>query len=954
MKISNLKTNHLVHPLGYDLGKPTFSFLVTETGAKKQEAARVQIAGDADFSHILFDSGKSASIDSLAYTPPDFAPRPRTRYWWRVRVWADNGDSAVSEPAWFETAKAPGDWQAQWISPPFEKGRPAVFRKTFRLSGNVVRARAYLVGLGLYEFHINGEKVGDEYLTPGCHAYDHWIQYQTYDVLPYLRRENSVSVTVADGWYRGRFGFRGQESIYGGRTALIAEIALRYADGTEETVRTDPGWRVGKSGITFANLYDGEWYDASFADREDFPVQTLDLGYEKLRARLNPPVTAHERIAPERVIRTPAGETVLDMGQNMVGWLEADLNEPAGTKVLFQFGEILQDGNFYRDNLRSAKEEYRFVSDGKPRRVRQHFTFYGFRYVKVSGTARPVKKEDFTGVVLHSRMDRVGRIETGDPLVNRLYQNALWGQKGNFVDVPTDCPQRDERMGWTGDAQAFSGTACFNADAYAFYAKYGRDLAYEQKTLRGAVPFVVPMMGLREGGSTVWGEAATVIPWNVYLHSGDKGILENQFESMKAWVDYMREADEADGGKRLWTRGFHYGDWLALDNYAHPDSSFGGTDPHFIASAYYFYSASLVSKAARVLGKEDCEKEYGKLADEIRRAVQNEYFSPDGRLAVPTQTAHVIALALNLAPESARPRVLSNLLALLRENGGKLTTGFVGTPFLCRVLSDNGANGAAYTLLLNREYPGWLYEVRMGATTIWERWNSVLPDGRVSGTGMNSLNHYAYGSVAEWMYRDMMGFAPCEEAPGFRRILLSPKPDSRLGWAKASLDTGAGRFESAWRVLHAEKLEFEFSIPYNTEAEIVLPDADAAEIAGQNGLPARQSGSAAVLRAGPGAYRFSYRPTVPYAPRYRIDMPAKVLMGDARARAAVLKEIPEPAKLTDPAGTPLHPETSEEPLNALILQKCHDFPLQALKKLDAELRKIVVRERGGAKKSAQS
>ena len=943
MKILNLKTNHLTNPLGYDLGKPVFSFLVTETRAKKQEAAQIQIAGDADFSNILFDSGKSAGIDSLAYTP-DIVLNPRTRYWWRAHVWADNGESAVSDAAWFETAKAPGDWRANWIAPPFQKNRPAEFLKSFRLSGKVAKARAYIVGLGLYELSLNGKKVGEEYLTPGCHAYDHWIQYQTYDLTSYLGEENELSVTVADGWYCGRFGLNGRKELYGEQTALIAEIVLQYTDGTEKTVSTDGSWKARKSKITFANIYDGEWYDASFSNQIEYPVQTIDLGHEKLHARLSPPVTAHERLVPARIIQTPAGETVLDMGQNMVGWLEADFNEPAGTEILLQFGEILQDGNFYQENLRSAKEEYKFISDGKPHRVRQHFTFYGFRYVKVSGMTRPVRKENFTGVVLHSQMDRVGRIETSDPLVNRLYRNALWGQKGNFIDVPTDCPQRDERMGWTGDAQAFSGTACYNADTYAFYTKYGRDLAFEQKSLHGAVPFVVPMAGMPEGGSSVWGEAATVIPWNVYLHSGDKRILENQFESMKAWVDYIWEADEADGGRRLWMRGFHFGDWLALDNFAHPDSNFGGTDSFFIASAYYYYSASLVTKAAHVLGKEACENEYGKLAGEIRRAIQNEYFSADGRICIDTQTAYVLALYMDLVPESARPGMIARLMEHLRDNGWKLTTGFVGTPFLCQVLSENGSNDAAYRLLFNREYPGWLYEVLMGATTIWERWNSVLPDGKISGTGMNSLNHYTYGSIVEWMYRYMMGFVPVEEAPGFRKIILSPKPNYRLQWAKASLNTAAGRFESAWRILSPEKLEFDFSIPYNTEADIVLPDAAANDIAAQIDLPARKNGNEVTVHAGPGSYHFSYRPAVPYAPRYHVHMPSKVLMENDFTRAAIYQAVPNLSELTDMAGAPIHPETSEEPFDSLILEKCHAFPLRVLQDLNVRLQTIAVKD----------
>lgn len=865
MKITGLKTNHIVNPLGFAMTVPTFTYQVTDTTATKQTAAQIQVATDEAFSQIVFDSGKTTSIDSLAYSPA-MTLAPCTRYYWHVTVWAENGETATSETAWFETAKAPGDWSAKWIAHTMEQGPAAWFIRKIRPAKKVVRARAYMVGLGIYELYVNGGKIGNEYLAPGLHAYDKWIQYQTYDLTEaFQSEENLVEVWVGDGWYRGRYGIFKPEESYAKETSLIAEITLDYEDGTSETIGTDESWQAKKSKVTFANIYDGESYDDRIEEDTLYPVKTVDMGYDRLQARLSPPVVANERITPVAVLHTPAGETVLDMGQNMVGLLEMTLDEPAGNEIFLQFGEILQHDNFYRDNLRSALEEYHFISSGKPVTVRQHFTFYGFRFVKISGMTKPVEKENFTGIVLHSEMERRGWIETSDPLVNRLFLNAIWGQKGNFVDVPTDCPQRDERMGWTGDAQAFSGTATFNMDTYAFYTKYGHDLAYEQKALNGAVPHVVPMANLLQGGSTAWGEAATVIPWNCYLHYGDKEILENQFESMKGWVDYMKQQDEAAGGKRLWTTGFHFADWLALDNYKDPKSCFGATDPYFIASAYYCYSAMLVSKAAKVLGKEDLADEYKELSEQVRTAIQHEYITPNGRLAIATQTAHVMALFMDLVPQQQRGRVIADLRDLLEKNDWKLTTGFVGTIYLCRVLSENGCNDIAYRLLMNREYPSWLYEVLMGATTVWERWNSVLPDGLISDTGMNSLNHYAYGSVVEWMYRNVAGIQPIEEVPGFRCARLAPQPNTQLDWVKTKLNSAAGTYISEWKIEDG-KLNFHFEVPFNAEAEIILPDAKLEKVL-YNGAPlststlwTEQQDGCVNVKVLSGAYDFTYEP----------------------------------------------------------------------------------------------
>ncbi|NJP41042.1 family 78 glycoside hydrolase catalytic domain [Oscillospiraceae bacterium HV4-5-C5C] len=826
MKIIDLKTQHLTNPLGFELSAPVFSFKVTETEAGKLLWSRVEIAADAAFADIRFDSGPQTRLNAMAYAP-DFKPEPCTRYWWRVSALADDRSLAQSEPAWFETAKAPGDWLATWISHDFPSGRGAVFSRGIEVRKPLRQARAYILGLGLYESYLNGRKTGQEYLAPGCHAYDKWLQYQTYDLTEQLQslvgQPAEWEIWTADGWYCGRFGYKGQTKIYGSQQRLLAELLLEYEDGSREMIATDDQWQVRLSPISFANIYDGETYDANLKLSPKQPVVCLDdQNYDHLTPRLSPPVVCAQRLPVKEIIHTPAGETVLDMGQNMVGWLEARLDEPSGQEVTLQFGEVLQNGCFYKDNLRTALQTFRYISDGKARTIRQHFTFFGFRYVKVSGLTQAVRAEDFVGLVLHTRLERIGRIETADPLVNRLYQNAWWGQRGNFLDVPTDCPQRDERLGWTGDAQAFSGTACFNADTYAFYRKYCHDLALEQADL-GTVPYVAPMMGMREGGSTAWGDAATVIPWTVYLHSGDAAILRQQYDSMKAWVDYMAHEASSTGDPYLWSSGFHFADWLALDNFRDPESCFGGTDPYLIATAYFYYSTRIVAQTAGILGQTADQACYESLARHIQSSFQQEYLTPAGRLACDTQTAYVVTLFMELAPEEQRPRLAAALRQALERSRERLETGFVGTTYLCRVLSHWGMNELAYTLLLNREYPGWLYEVLLGATTIWERWNSLLPDGRVSDTGMNSLNHYTYGSIVEWMYRDMLGINPVAAAPGFKQARLEPKPDPRIRWARGSVDTAAGLYISQWHYTDDGRLGLCLQLPFDTTATLRLP-----------------------------------------------------------------------------------------------------------------------------------
>ncbi len=884
MKITRMKINHFTNPLGYDLQNPAISYLVEETTAKRQDRAQILVSLYEDFSQVIYDSGESSEILSTGFALP-LILEPQTRYYWKVRVWADNGDYAQSDTAWFETPKE-DPWTADWITPDTPKEQQVSLIKRFMIQKPVQRARMYVVGLGVYELYVNGEKQGDECLLPGFCDYDSWIPFQTF--APKLRSgENEIEVLSGDGWYKGWFGLRKTKENYGDRLACIGELHIWYEDGAKEVLVTDTSWQAKKSKVTASSIYLGEIYDATLDTSPCFSVKSIDLDKGKLRPRLNPPIRIQERLTPVELIHTPAGETVLDMGQNMVGWLGFRCQAPRGTRLYFQFGEILQEGNFYRDNLRTAKAEFTYLADGTTCQVRQHFTFYGFRYVKVTGWEGELSLSDFQGLVIHSDMEEIGFLETSDPLVNQLIHNVKWGQKGNFLDVPTDCPQRDERCGWTGDAQIFSGTACFNMDTYAFYTKYGQDVSMEQRKLQGSVPNIVPAVNFDGDASTAWGDAATIIPWNVYLHFGDKSILIRQYDSMKAWVDYMKGEDDKYGAKRLWQSGFHYGDWLALDGPV-KGGVYGATDPFLISSGYYYYSTWIVAQTANILGKEEDAKSYGQLAMEIREAFIQEYFTPSGRLCVDTMTAYVVVLYMGLTPEFAYEKTCQGLLNRLKKNGYHLDTGFVGTPYLCRVLSENGMNSLAYHLLLEKGFPGWLYEVLMGATTIWERWNSVLPDGKISGTRMNSLNHYAYGSIMEWMYRDMAGIHPLAEGAGFKRFRIAPLPDYQISWLKASLKSASGQIQSHWKI--ADKtLIFTFLIPFDTQAVLVLPDASLEtlrqEEKEQSGiLKMDQKGKNVEVTVGAGAYGFCYEPTRPYQKIYSVDSSMEELLENEKTR----------------------------------------------------------------------
>lgn len=913
MQIIQCKTNHLENPIGYDMAHVVLTWVTETTISKVQTGARVLIAQNQEMTNVLYDSGQQTEIDSRGYEVP-ITLKAYTRYYWTVSVSGDCEEEVTSDVNYFETGKMDEGWTANWITTAWEDQSVSPYmRKNFTAKKEVLQARAFIIGLGLYELEINGKRVGNERLTPYCNAYDAWLQHQVYDITDVLEQgENVAGVLLGNGWAKGKFGTFGElNSPYIHEFALLCELHLTYTDGTKEVIGTDTSWMCHPSAVIEDSIYDGEVYDENkeIMGWSQVGLDTAQWNLTKLYEpkglgpvvdRLSPPVIIKETLKPIELLKTPAGEQVLDMGQNMVGWLRIRINEPKGTTVKISFGEVLQEDNFYRDNLREAKAEYVYTSDGTEKVIEPHFTFYGFRYAKLEGFTQPINVDDFTGCVVYSDLETIGHIETSDPLVDRLFLNALWGQKGNFLDVPTDCPQRDERMGWTGDAQVFSGTASFNMDTYAFYVKFMRDLYEEQKFSGGMVASTVPTFiqnkqeesGFIGGGACAWSDAATVIPWEVYLHSGDPTILRLQYQSMKDWVDWIIRQDIKSGDRKLWTVGFHFGDWLALDGPVE-GGVMGGTDNGLLASAYYRLSTNILAKTAKVLGKEDDAKYYGDLSEAVKSAIQDEFFSKTGRSAIVTQTAHVVALHFDLVEEGVKNRVLNDLKSLLEKSRMHLKTGFIGTPYLCRTLSDHGASDEAYQVFFQEDYPGWLYEVIMGATTVWERWNSILPDGSISGTGMNSLNHYAYGSIVEWMYRNVCGISPLEAAPGFKAFKIQPTISGKLQYAKATLKSAMGTIESGWTLDKAGKVTLEIRVPFNTQATVIIPTAHLNQIEGiTKDMEAKQQNKDVQVQVSSGNYIFHYMPTKDYEMRNSLATPLWALNNNKVTKEILTRYMP--------------------------------------------------------------
>ena len=836
MKISHIRINHIKNPVGYDFSHLSIAWQVQEGKATKIIWSRIQIALDEQMNHIIYDTNKT-ELEALG-TKIEMDLKAYTRYYVKVTAANDLNETAESEINYFETAKMNNPWQACFITPQINE--PSLLFADFSLTKKVHQARLYICGLGLYEAYLNHEFVNDEYLMPGFHSYDDYLQYQTYDVTHRLQDgENRIEVALGNGWYKGRMGFDGgYTNIYGDQYALILELHITFEDGTKEVVFSDNRFKSKPSPILDQGIYDGETYDSRLEKTDQVNgVGYLEIDKAKLSERYSMPIHIIEKRTVQEVIHTKKGEIILDFGQNMTGWVEFTADQD----LILSYSEILQDGCFYNANYRESKPYFTYIADGKERTVRPHFTFYGFRYVLVEGI-KEIDASNFIACLISSDLDQTGYLRTGNAKVNRLIANAYYSQRDNFLDVPTDCPQRDERLGWTGDAQIFAGTASFNLDTAGFYRKYLRDMRAEQIKLGGSVPFTVPMlkpkienfvewpnkprtmaeqplMMLMGHGASPWSDAAAIIPWTIYQYYGDKTLLEEMYVNMKMFVDYVIEQDRLHGQHHLYDFGFHFADWLALDNKAEPDSPFGATDIHFVASMFYYYSTTLIEQAAEVLGYQEDQMQYHNKAQLIKQAIRNKYIQ-DGRLIVDTQTGLVLGIKFDLFNEEELAKNSCHLIEKLRENNLHLDTGFVGTPYLNPVLSEIGHDQEAYQLLLNEEYPGWLYEINLGATTIWERWNSVLEDGSMNPQGMNSLNHYAYGSIVEWIYRYAAGLQQIK--PGFKEVKIKPTPHIDLGYCDMRYQSASGEYQIKWEYQESNVIHYDITVPFGCTAHLFL------------------------------------------------------------------------------------------------------------------------------------
>jgi len=784
---------------------------------------------------IELDGQQTARIDAAhsVLQPWPFAPLvPHARHTARVRVTGvDGGVSAWSEPIEIRSSfMADGEWVAEPIGLAFPEkdAQPFRARRAFEVREGLARGVLFATAHGAYEARINGAAVDDQILKPGWTPYRQRLIHETTDVTSLLDAgSNVLAADVAGGWYTQ--GFFLPHPRYGAQPAVALQLRLEYTDGSIDTIASDASWKVtGDSPLVRSSIYVGEHWDARLDtpgwDRPGFD----DAAWQAVRfmepmttpsARTSPAVRAIEELPVDKVLTSASGAQLLDFGQNLVGWVRLRLRGAAGTIVTVRHAEVLEDGELGLRPLRGATSTETYVLAGDGVEISQpKFTFHGFRFAQITGLDSAIDPADVTAVVIHSDMRRTGWFESSHPLLDRLHENVVWGMRGNFLYLPTDCPQRDERMGWTGDIQVFAPTASFLYDSNGFLSSWLHDLALEQTELDGMVPIMVPIAaGDAKRGVAAWGDAATVVPTVLHDRFGDTGVLRTQFASMRDWTDFAANLASDNG---LWDTGFQYGDWL--DPNAPPEDPYLAiTDKGMVATAYLIRSADLTTQAAALLGESTDAQRFAALAERTRNAFLAAYIAPSGAMLSETQTAYALALAFDIARDDAlRARLAQRLADIVAANDYRIGTGFVGTPIIAEALANNGHLDVAARLLLQTAGPSWLHPVTMGATTIWERWDSMLDDGTINPGEMTSFNHYALGAVADWMHRSVAGLAPAR--PGYERVLIEPRPIAGLDHARARLDSPYGPVSVGWR-RDGERIVVEATIAPNTRAEVRLP-----------------------------------------------------------------------------------------------------------------------------------
>ncbi|MGF6823791.1 alpha-L-rhamnosidase [Microbacterium sp. ZKA21] len=830
---------------------------ITETDAEgwRQATAELELtAADGTHAHVV--EGRR----SVRLAWPFRALAPREEVSLRVRVTgADGSASDWSAPRRIVAGfLAEGEWRARTIAvaAPSGPAQPAVLRRSFAVSGDVHRATLYATAVGVYQAAVNGTDVDDQVLKPGWTPFQARTVHESTDVTALLRGgENEMSVRLAGAWATERYGFReNAQPIYADQPRFAAQLLIEYADGRSELVTTDDTWESAPGPITASGLYAGEDHDARRTPQDWAAVAVVD-DLPVPEARVSPFVRRIEERAVTEVITTPSGRTVLDFGQNLVGRLRIRVSGPAGSVVTLRHAEVLEHGELGTRPLRAAAATDRYTLAGSGVEVWEpEFTFHGFRYAEIDGWHGPFDPADVTAVVIHSDMERTGWFDTSHALVRQLHENVVWGLRGNFLSVPTDCPQRDERLGWTGDIQVFAPTASFLYDVRGFLDSWLRDLEIEQ--VDGVVPFVVPNVLGPARPAAAWGDAATVVPWVLHERFADRETLERQYDSMKAWTDAIVALA---GDRRLWEGMFQFGDWLDPD--APPNEpARAKTSTDIVASAYVFRSADLTARSAALLGRTADAEAYARIAEEVRQAFLAEYVTPVGRMMSDAQTGYALAIVFDIIEPERRQALGDRLAELTRLGGYRIGTGFVGTPIIQDALTRTGHLDVAGRLLTATENPSWLYPVTMGATTIWERWDSMLPDGTINPGEMTSFNHYALGAIADWLHRSLAGLAPAE--PGYARLHIEPHPLPGFDFAEAEHITPYGRARVRWD-REGDGIVVQVGVPANTEADVVLPDGQRHAV-------------------GSGEHRFSC------AARSTVDAPAEV--GLSSSLAAIIDD----------------------------------------------------------------
>lgn len=878
INVTSIHIDFMDRPIGI-VDYPQLGWII-ESDQKNiiQKAFQIHISTDEFFHDVSYDSSWVYSDQSAHIRVNAYELITATKYYIRVRVQNNNLEqSCWSNTSYFMTGLVHNEWQAQWISgeeiEDFEDSKGTYVRQSFSITKAIKSGFLYSSALGLYHAYINGYKAGNDEMAPGWTSYHKRILYQTNDITHLLCvGENILGAHLGAGWYKGLFGLSRQRNNYGTQTAFLGQIHVTYMDGTKEIFATNSSSLSMHSPVIFSEIYDGETYDAlkeinnwnqiGFDSSLWKNVNLIHYPYHQIQSQPGSKVKIIDEIKAVKVIHTPKNEIVIDFGQNMTGWVEFSVAANLGDHVTLRFFEVLDaEGNVYTANLRKAKQTINYICKGEGKETyHPHFTFHGFRYVEVCQYPNKVIKENFIAYSVHSEMKRTGYFGCSNQDINQLQHNILWSLKSNFLDIPSDCPQRDERLGWTGDAQIFCQTASYLVNTHQFFSKWLSDLALDQ-TSEGGVPHVIPdiLTGksdanwlLRQGtdSAAAWSDAAVINPWVLYLTFGDLGIIKNQYASMKGWIDFM--TNHSQNG--IWSYKLQFGDWVALD--AVDGSRFGATPTDLICSAYYAYSTRLFAKMAKRIGQEQDYNHYMKLAEDITQHFGQHFFDAKGNLTAQTQTAHTLALHFDLTPKKYIKQTVNNLVALIQKENGHLVTGFVGTPYLCHALSRYGKIQEAYDLLLKDDLPSWLYQVKHGATTIWEHWDGLKPDGTMCHPSMNSFNHYAYGAIGEWLYRVIAGIEIDEENPGYKHAIIRPMIGTNLDNAFGSYESIYGTVSSKW-----EKLEdcyvLKVSIPANTDATIYLSQAKC--ILDSDGLLFKHSDNGFSANCGSGEYTFRFQ-----------------------------------------------------------------------------------------------